>query len=349
MVKANFYDILVKFVAKNRYFITYIFFGVLSLLLEVAVRVVLNQNFSFYLADFFALLLGIIFSAFANLKFNFNVPKKKYLRSIIYFFLVSIFSYVSQSNFVAQFPNLLPQNEYLSRVLVSGIFFIFFYFIHLRLTFSKVVKVGFAIHPKSNTAFSEETENAIEYADFIHIDLIDETYNTDNVCNDIVIINSIIEKQKEKNIQIHMMTKNPEKYLNKINIKKVDIFVHLDEMEKLRVNKNLEVDNLGVVLNNPAMKTIELKKIVKDYKKIMVLCIDNPGFSGQKFNIKYYQLLKKLDEVKLHNNEITVDGGVNNNNAKYFSVQKIVSQSYLVNGNNPVIKIFTLKEENRYG
>lgn len=349
MVRANFYDILVKFVAKNRYFITYIFFGVLSLLLEVAVRVVLNQNFSFYLSDLFAILLGIIFSGYANLKFNFNVPRKKYFRSVIYFLLVSIFSYISQSYFVEQFPNFLPQNQYLSRVLVSGIFFIFFYFMHLRLTFSKVVKVGYAIHPKSNATFSQDEENAIEYADFIHIDLIDETYNTDNVCNDIVVINSIIEEQNKKNIQIHMMTKNPEKYLNKINIKNVDIFVHLDDMEKLRADKNLEVDTLGVVLNNAAMEIVELKKIVKDYKKIMVLCIDRPGFSGQKFNKKYYQLLKKLDEIKLHNNEITVDGGVNNENAKYFSVHKIVSQSYLVNGNNPIVKIFTLKEANRYG
>lgn len=349
MVKTSVTDTFKKVVVKNRYLIIYIFFGALSLLIEISLRIFLNQLLNFEYINIYAVIFGILFSAYANLKFNFNVPRKKYLRSVTYFFIVSISSYLSQLFLVDQIPNLLPENEYLTRILVSGIFFIFFYFVHLNFTFSKTVKIGYAVHPKSDMNLGKDENTAIDYSDFTHIDLIDESYNIDNICNDIILINSLISKLKTKKIQIHIMSKNPGQYLNQIPLEYVDVFIHYEDLASVAEEIYIGKNNIGVVLNDPKIDISELKTIVNKFKKIMILCIDKPGFSGQKFNEEYFELLDKLYQIKLQDTEITVDGGINDLNVKNFSVEKIVSQSFLSYGNNPIEKIINLKDSNKYG
>ena len=72
---------------KNKHLFIYILIGILSLFLEFFVRRNLlifsfNQNFASYLSFF----LALNFAFFFNIKFNFNVPKKYLLRSLVYFF-----------------------------------------------------------------------------------------------------------------------------------------------------------------------------------------------------------------------------------------------------------------------
>jgi len=339
-----------KILIKNKYLIVYIFYGITSLLIETIARIFVFNNINLLYSNYIPVLVGFIIMAYLNLKFNFNVPQKKYALSIFYFFSISIVSYSFQLFFATRFPNFLPENQYLSRFVISGLFFTVSYFLHTKSTFSSSVKIGYAIHPKNEMNLDTDSYDAIEYSDFIHIDLIDETYNPQNICNDTSVINKLISKLPNKSIQIHIMSKNPERYLNEIKYGNHDIFIHLDDLINFKdINSLTTEKSFGVVINTPILETEELKKIVEKYNKIMVLCIDHPGFSGQEFNRDYLKLIRKLDEIRLPKTEITIDGGVNELNVKHFPVEKIVSQSYLINGNNPVSRILNLKESNRYG
>ncbi len=339
-----------RILIKNKYLIVYIFYGLISLLIETISRIFIFNNDNLFYVKFIPVLIGFIVMAYLNLKFNFNVPQKKYALSIFYFFSISIVSYSFQLYFGNSFPDLFPENQYLSRFVISGLFFTVSYFLHTKSTFSSSVKIGYAIHSKSEMKLDKDSHEAIEYSDFIHIDLIDETYNPKNICNDTSVINELISMVSSKSIQIHIMSKSPERYLKEIKSGNHDIFIHLDDLINFEdINSLTTEKSFGVVINTPNIEAEELKKIVKKYNKIMVLCIDNPGFSGQEFNTEYLKLIRKLNEIKLPKTEITIDGGVNELNVKYFPVEKIVSQSYLISGNNPVSRILNLKESNRYG
>ena len=328
----------------------YIFYGITSLLIETISRIFIFNNEDLFYIKFLPVLIGFITMAYLNLKFNFNVPQKKYALSIFYFLSISIVSYSFQLFFVTRFPDFFPYNQYLSRFVISGLFFTVSYFLHTKSTFSSSVKIGYAIHPKNEMNLDKDSYEAIEYSDFIHIDLIDETYNPQNICNDTNEINKLISMLPNKSIQIHIMSKNPERYLKEIKYGNHDIFVHLDDLVNLKDKNYLSTEkSLGVVINTPTLETGKLKKVVEQYNKIMVLCIDHPGLSGQKFNKDYLKLIREIDELRLPKTEITIDGGVNELNVKYFPVEKIVSQSYLLNGNNPISRILNLKESNRYG
>ena len=52
--------------------------------------------------------------------------------------------------------------------------------------------------------------------DFINIDLIDETYNSENISIDIEILHKIRELWPQKKLQIHIMSKNPNFWINQL-------------------------------------------------------------------------------------------------------------------------------------
>ena len=46
------------------------------------------------------------------------------------------------------------------------------------------------------------------YADFLHLDLIDETINKKNVSTDLRVLEQVIELWPNKDIQLHLMSTN---------------------------------------------------------------------------------------------------------------------------------------------
>ena len=93
----------------------------------------------------------------------------------------------------------------------------------------------------------------------------------------------------------------------------------------------------------------KLKEIVSDFKDIMVLSIENIGFSGQKFYEGSYKLINQinnLDNRKQFN--LHIDGGVNKQNIKSIKAQYIVSGSAVLNNENPRNAIMVLKTFGKY-
>ena len=164
---------------KNKHLLIYIIIGILSIFLELFIRKnLINYSVNYILSTYISFVAAIFFAFFFNIKFNFNVPRKYFLRSLIYFFLISFSSWIFQNNFknFIQFEKL---NYEQTRILVSGIFFLVFYFLHLKLTFKDTRKVGVAIYANGIEDVKKIYEKIGQYPDFIHVDIIDQSILTD--------------------------------------------------------------------------------------------------------------------------------------------------------------------------
>ena len=92
-----------------------------------------------------------------------------------------------------------------------------------------------------------------------------------------------------------------------------------------------------------------IEKYFKDIDLVQVLSIDKPGFSGQKFNEKALETIRKLNEHKLtHQFTISVDGGVNLSNIGKLDVEYVVSGSCVLNSENPPLQIRRLQTSLRH-
>ena len=341
---------IIKLAIKNKYLFLYVVYGFLSLIIEFLSLQSLSIFFTTNNINFISVLVGILFAAVVNLNFNFNVPRKKYLLSIFYFFIISLSSYFVQIFIANNIGDILPSSDFVSRLIISSLFFLIFYFFHINFSFSNTVKVGFAIHPNDKMQIDKNFTEAFKYADFLHIDIIDESYNENNVSNNLAVVKELIKSAESKNIQIHIMSQNPIRYIDSINNQNVDYFIHEDEWNNiLKLDEFRSSQNVGIVINNPKIDTDYTKSILSAFNKIMILCVDQPGYSGQKFNTEYFDLIDTLVSLKTKNHEITIDGGINNFNVKNFNVDKVVSQSFIIQSNNPIDKIAVLKEQHKYG
>ena len=92
-----------------------------------------------------------------------------------------------------------------------------------------------------------------------------------------------------------------------------------------------------------------LEKIIENFNEILVLSIEKPGFSGQKFNEKSYKLIERINSLKDRKSfNVCVDGGIKSNLINKFVSEKIVSGSDVLNSEYPIKKIMKLQTLARY-
>ena len=81
----------------------------------------------------------------------------------------------------------------------------------------------------------------------------------------------------------------------------------------------------------------------------MILSIDKVGYSGQKFDDKAFDLIKRIDQVNDRKNfKLLVDGGVNSKLIKKINCEKIVSGAAVLKSKKPIIEIMKLQTISRY-
>ena len=69
---------------------------------------------------------------------------------------------------------------------MSGSLFFIAYLLHRKFTFKNYYKVGLAIHLNNQNVVSDIYQKVKNIPDFIHVDLIDETINKENISSDIL-------------------------------------------------------------------------------------------------------------------------------------------------------------------
>ena len=181
---------------------------------------------------------------------------------------------------------------------------------------------------------------------FVHIDLVDKTFSKSKVINKIDLLEKIKVMWPRQEVHAHIMSKKPSTWVNKI-INYADlIFVHYEaneDLNKIReyiISKNKKFGIAITLKTNPK----KILPILRKSSSLLILSVDNPGFSGQNFNFKAFKYIEFFNNLKFREKfRICIDGGVNKNIVKILDVDDVVSNSSILGSNDPVNEIANLQ------
>lgn len=181
--------------------------------------------------------------------------------------------------------------------------------------------------------------------DYLHIDVMDGIF-VPNYQFPLEEIKQLIPYSK-KPLDIHLMTENPDKYIDNLNNKNIEfITIHLE------INQNIDklihkIKNKGykVGLSIKPNTDIELlKKYLNDIDLVLVMSVE-PGYGGQQFIPKTIDKSIQIKKLKT-NLLIEMDGGIKDNNINLIKpyIDIAVVGSYIINHNDYNEAINNLKK-----
>ena len=351
MFNDNFVKKINFFLYKKKHLIIYVIIGFLSIIFELFVRKLIYTNVSnnIYFSHI-SVIFGIIFAFYFNIKLNFNVPKIYLKRSLLYFFLISICSYLFQ-NFIGKNLEMSKYSFEESRLIISGSFFFVAYFLHTKFSFKDSRKVGVAIYANGYEDIPKIFERIGPYPDFIHVDIVDKTMNKSALDTNLSRLEIVKAYWPKHKIETHIMSKKPLNLIDEKIINNSDIIYFHNEIEDKEkvIKKILERNKIPGLVLHSIHKYENLEKTIENFEEILILSINKPGVSGQKFNEESYNLINRINLLKIRNNlNVCVDGGVKSNLINKFTSEKVVSGSDVLNSENPVKKIMMLQTVARY-
>ena len=332
---------------KAIFFLRYCIIGFISILIELVIRkLLLSLNSPLIISSILPLIIGISFAFTANISFNFKIPRYYYNKSFIYFSIISTTSFVIQHllSKVFIFQNL---NYEITRFIFSGTVFLIAYFFHIKFSFAKNKKVGVAIYLDDNENIDEIFSKVGYYPDYIHVDFVDETMNENVKKPNFEKLNQIKKIWPNHRIESHIMSKNPIRYIDLFSKYSDVVYFHYEINEEInKVNslvRKLKID-AGLVLH-ASKKYFDLENIIKSYTEILILCIEKPGESGQKFLNESTELINKINNLKIRDKfNLCVDGGLSQKNITKIECEKIVSASNVFENVNPKKQITNLQK-----
>jgi len=159
----------------------------------------------------------------------------------------------------------------------------------------------------------------ISGADWIHCDIMDGRF-VPNISFGPVMVKAL-KKCTKLPIDVHLMIKNPDNYLEDFRNAGADIIsVHFEEV--IHLNRTVKrIKELGAkagVAINPSTPVSTLKDIA-EYIDLLLIMTVNPGFGGQSFISNSERRIKEAVQLRKSLNAnflIEVDGGINRNTIK---------------------------------
>jgi ribulose-phosphate 3-epimerase len=156
-------------------------------------------------------------------------------------------------------------------------------------------------------------------ADWIHCDIMDGHF-VPNITFGPVLVKAA-KKSTKLPIDVHLMIKDPDKYLEDFRNAGADIIsVHFEEVIHLNrtINQIKELGAKAGVVINPSTPISSLKDIA-EYIDLLLIMTVNPGFGGQKFISNSERRITEAVDLREKLNAkflIEVDGGVSSKNIK---------------------------------
>ncbi|MDR0692931.1 MAG: ribulose-phosphate 3-epimerase [Prevotellaceae bacterium] len=156
-------------------------------------------------------------------------------------------------------------------------------------------------------------------ADWFHLDIMDGVF-VPNISYGFPVVKAVA-KEAEKPLDVHLMIKNPDRYLAAFkDAGAAWLTVHYETCTHLHRTLR-EIRNSGMkagVALNPHTPVAALSDILQETDLVLIMSV-NPGFGGQTFITQTYRKIAEAKELILRENVTTlleVDGGVGAQNAE---------------------------------
>lgn len=212
---------------------------------------------------------------------------------------------------------------------------------------SDIVKISASFLSSKNIPNTLKKLNETD-VDYIHVDIMDGKFTKSKTMPFSEMKN--IYKFTDKRLDVHLMVKNPEKYIPlyaSLNTEYIVFHIETDN----KIEENLELIKkysikCGLAIS-PNTKIKELVPYLPLLDIILIMSVE-PGAGGQEFMA---DTIQKIEELKVLLKEyksraiISVDGGVNiDTKDKCKNADMIVSGSYIVSATNFQDKISSLRK-----
>ena len=180
--------------------------------------------------------------------------------------------------------------------------------------------------------------NNIDDISYIHVDLMDGLYVDEKNFEIDEIINLL--QSSKKDLDIHLMTLNPEKYIKElVKLNPKCITFHPDAVEKPKDVINLIKSNninVGLAINS-FIDIDSYETLYGDIDTLLIMSV-KAGYGGQKFLSSTYDKLEYINSIKNeYNFLVEIDGGVNKDiymKLKEYNVDIYVIGSYICMNEN---------------
>ena len=336
---------------KFRFLVLYVIFGFFALVIEILLRSFLMElGIGSYFSTIIGWICGVFFAFWTNVNINFKIHKSGIKKALIYFISISIISGLMQWSLI-QLLILNDLSYEQSRLSISGIMFLFAYFIHREYSFKDYKKVGVAVYANGRENIKIIHDKIGQYPDFIHVDIIDKTMCENHDEAKPYKMETIKAYWPKTQIQTHIMSTHPTKWLKDVLPFSDVIFVHYECKENLKELFTL-IKGDGKKIGMALTMNTNIKKVtglIKNVDYVLLLTIPNPGNSGQKFDTEGLTKIKEINNLPFRENfNLCVDGGVNEDIVNILEAENIVSGSSVLKNQNPKRQIMRLQTSSRY-
>lgn len=195
----------------------------------------------------------------------------------------------------------------------------------------------------------ESLKDIVDLVDYEHLDVMDGEF-VPNISFGPDFVKSL-KKVAKRPFDTHLMIMHPQNYIDKFVDAGSDyITFHVEaDCNPMDVINQIKAKGIKAGISiKPKTSVDEIKKYLPYLDMVLVMSVE-PGFGGQSFMENSIDKVKELKELKDkfgYNYLINIDGGINNETAKFISpyVDLAVVGSYLTKANDKLERLNLLKE-----
>ena len=334
---------------RYRFLGVYVIIGILSLFFEFVVyRGLERLGLAYPYCAFAGVLSGILLAYWGNVRFTFKVPIAKRQRALLYFTVISFFSWGLQLLLRRAIAGWSYEQE---RLIISGCAFSLAYLLHRRYSFSDFKKVGVAVYANGIEDIKAIRVRIGNFPDIIHVDVVDASYGREDHEVRTYRLEVIRAYWPRKPIHVHIMSRTPSRYLQEVFPHVDRIYVHVEIDEDIdTVLKSIrdagKYTGIAILADTPLEAArIHLERV----DGILLLAIMKPGTSGQSFQMSTLERISEINRWPERSRiDVCVDGGVTEANVGLLNVEIVVSGSSVLGSADPRRQIMRLQTSSNY-